>query len=797
MIPIYIVLLQKLKDCNMQEENMASSSATMTSESPRENVCSSATATPESPRKIKLKRKVKTLQQKLRRRDEKISTMKDLIKQLKKRGHITDEVKDILGNYFEGFPLEVLRNELHNKGVEKQGSRYSDAIKNFATTLYFYSPRGYKFARTKLKLPHPNRITGYLSKFKCEPGFISEVFQFLRMQSFEKPWLKDCSLIIDSMSIRKQVQWDVARSQFSGYVEMAGLVDESETLATEALVFLIVSLKHNFKCPVGYFFIDKVSSNIQAELITICLSMLFEVGVKVWSITCDGLYANMRTLKELGCEFSGDSMKNHFVHPSMGKVRVILDPCHMTKLARGCLAEKCNLSSDSGSIQWSYIRKLNDVQEEEGMKFANKLSGAHINWKNQKMNVRLAAQTLSSGVADAIEFLRESGHDSFHGSEATVEFVRQMDRIFDMLNSRNPFSKGFKKPLSLENSEYWNKAFYESQVYLRSLKLEGIPLLYHPRKMFALGYLISIQSVLEIADELLNRSQEPFKYLMTYKFSQDHLELYFSCIRSRGGWNNNPNTLQFKWALRKLLFRNSITAEGNCINLEPPVSNSVLEFRSQMRSDGFGVSETSADTADDESVELVLLLQSVSLTEYQDNILCYIAGYLVRKLLCKLHCKHCQAMLVNKRKPYFLDHGYAKMNLSEKFRKFMLCVSRGGLIDPSDDVFQIVNCTEKAFQFHIIQRNMMNVKNINNIIMHSVTVSLVNSNKCPFASSHPITEEFGCEEAHEVQIMKRVTEMYLNIRLKSFGKTHTLKFAKGNNTSIRSKLTKQILFSHV
>ena len=42
-----------------------------------------------------------------------------------------------------------------------------------------------------------------------------------------------------------------------------------------------------------------------------------------------------------------------------------------------------------------------------------------------KMNVHLAAQTLSGSVAQAIEFLRdEAAIDEFQGSEATTEFIK-------------------------------------------------------------------------------------------------------------------------------------------------------------------------------------------------------------------------------------------------------------------------------------------------------------------------------------------------------------------------------------
>jgi len=40
--------------------------------------------------------------------------------------------------------------------------------------------------------------------------------------------------------------------------------------------------------------------------------------------------------------------------------------------------------------------------------------------------------------------------------------------------------------------------------------------------------------------ELVGRDNAPMKYLLTYKFSQDHIELFFGAVRSTGGFNNNP-----------------------------------------------------------------------------------------------------------------------------------------------------------------------------------------------------------------------------------------------------------------
>ena len=55
-------------------------------------------------------------------------------------------------------------------------------------------------------------------------------------------------------------------------------------------------------------------------------------------------------------------------------------------------------------ISCNYIVQLQTLQEIEGLNLAMKLKKQHMNWFNQKMKVNLAAQTLSSSVADAIEY---------------------------------------------------------------------------------------------------------------------------------------------------------------------------------------------------------------------------------------------------------------------------------------------------------------------------------------------------------------------------------------------------------
>lgn len=141
---------------------------------------------------------------------------------------------------------------------------------------------------------------------------------------------------------------------------------------------MLVTLKQSFKCSASYFFIDKTNSALQSQFINTCLNLLHDINIKVWSVTCDGLIANVKPFNLLGCDI--DKLSHTFTHPAMGEVNVIFDPCHMAKLARGCLADKKFILAPESDVCWAYIIELNKVQEKEGFKFANRLSAAHINF---------------------------------------------------------------------------------------------------------------------------------------------------------------------------------------------------------------------------------------------------------------------------------------------------------------------------------------------------------------------------------------------------------------------------------
>ena len=87
------------------------------------------------------------------------------------------------------------------------------------------------------------------------------------------------------------------------------------------------------------------------------------------------------------------------------------------------------------------------------------------------MNVSMAAQTLSSSVADAIEFLSFGMQmNEFDGSYGTVKFICKIDMAFDMFNSRNPCDTGVKKPVTNNNLDTWQKEALSLANFIFELK---------------------------------------------------------------------------------------------------------------------------------------------------------------------------------------------------------------------------------------------------------------------------------------------------------------------------------------
>ena len=104
------------------------------------------------------KRKIKSLRKKSRRRDSKIHDAKELINKLKRQLLVKTEQAVLFHNHSRNLQLSLLVNSMKKWKCTPKKRRYTQELKEFALTLYFYSPRAYNYFRSIFHLPHPSLL---------------------------------------------------------------------------------------------------------------------------------------------------------------------------------------------------------------------------------------------------------------------------------------------------------------------------------------------------------------------------------------------------------------------------------------------------------------------------------------------------------------------------------------------------------------------------------------------------------------------------------------------------------------
>lgn len=434
--------------------------------------------------------------------------------------------------------------------------------------MHYHSPAAYRYLRSKFNntLPCKSTLCNWFSQsnLQCLPGILPEAIQSLKSlveKSREKDEKIYASLAFDEVYIRKHIQWVHENKTWFGYITHGELNDQKKLpIANQILLFMVTIAGQCVSIPVAYYAISKLNAD---EKLLILLKVLYEltvIGVKVINITFDGLPANLAVCEKLGCSFNINDPKPFFINPTDGsKVFIIFDPCHMLKLMRNALGDLGYITDPKcGRIQWSYFESLESFRVQS--KFVtHRFTKRHVQYRRNRMNVRLAAQTFSNGVATSFSHLLVTGHRAFQGCEATISFVEKLNKLFDIMNTKRVNNgRIFKSALNPNNAAQIFKFFDEMCAYLTSLKFNKKLCIDSRRKTGFLGFFINMHSIRRMYEVYVLSNQLPD--LSIYYHSQDPLESFFSRIRALQGSNDNPTLQQFISAIRKLLFYNEITS---------------------------------------------------------------------------------------------------------------------------------------------------------------------------------------------------------------------------------------------
>ncbi|KAL0985636.1 hypothetical protein UPYG_G00159760 [Umbra pygmaea] len=91
-------------------------------------------------------------------------------------------------------------------------------------------------------------------------------------------------------------------------------------------------------------------------LLSHALEKLHARGIRVVCVTMDEHASNVSMCNQLGCELKGDPrepLQTSFSNPVTGeKVFVMMDACHMLKLARNMLLAYSPTATTTGQINW-------------------------------------------------------------------------------------------------------------------------------------------------------------------------------------------------------------------------------------------------------------------------------------------------------------------------------------------------------------------------------------------------------------------------------------------------------------
>lgn len=233
---------------------------------------------------------------------------------------------------------------------------------------------------------------------------------------------------------------------------------------------MLRSIRDNWKQVIG-FAVAATTIPVQElktilnELITKC----FSIGLFVKGLVCDQGKTNQSLYKCLGVTTDQPyyMLQNH-------KIICIYDVPHLIKSIRNNFINydlQIGEGEASKVVSWNVIRQLYKIDSSSFIRLVPKLTPMHIQPNNfPKMKVSYAVQIFSSSAAAGLrtmEQLKLFTPEASKIANDTADFLKQVNEIFDMLNSRTLYSKTSKTG-ALQNTD--NSKLEQYMLYLRDLK---------------------------------------------------------------------------------------------------------------------------------------------------------------------------------------------------------------------------------------------------------------------------------------------------------------------------------------
>lgn len=339
------------------------------------------------------------------------------------------------------------------------------------------------------------------------------------------------------MTIQKGLHFNSKYDELEGFEDWGEFGGRSSRLATRAVTVMARGILVNWKQPLFYFLSHgPMKGALLNQILESCIEKLQDASMHVRAIVFDQASNNRYVTNT---RIVDEEHPYFFVRGE--KIYVLYDIPHLFKSMRNTLKAHDIWTGPGQKASWKHIVAAYFKTCRKGFSLLPKITFRHIFPDGfSKMSVKLAVQVLSHGMYAAIKTL------VFHKrlpreAMATARLCKELDTLFDCLNSQSVYPKRGKKhrrALS-EAAPHVEAQLRRGLRYLSMLKLadgkKSPPCLS--------GLRMTIRAILGLWEDM---QKEGVTHLMTRRLNQDPIEHLFSKIRRLGGHNGTPTASQFR-----------------------------------------------------------------------------------------------------------------------------------------------------------------------------------------------------------------------------------------------------------
>lgn len=187
----------------------------------------------------------------------KINRLKTFRPNNKRTNKRTKDIETILGDcapFLTTQAQTLLASQLRLSVCAKSRRRFSDEEKDIALSIFYHSPKAYRFLKSLLPLPSERTVRQYQSHFPIYPGLNDSVFSELKNKFPNRP-ISDrvVSLLVDEISLAPEIHYNPSKDQFDGVCD-DGITRQPEA-AKSAVFAMITWINKRMKQVVGYWFL--------------------------------------------------------------------------------------------------------------------------------------------------------------------------------------------------------------------------------------------------------------------------------------------------------------------------------------------------------------------------------------------------------------------------------------------------------------------------------------------------------------------------------------------------------------